>query len=738
MLRDRRGYVPRSLLAALIAALLLGLGAPAGADLLVENDDDALPGDPVPLVCSPHPMVERSGDPQEESFLRPQLDVQLSEARPPQGSQLCEGFLVSRVPGDASGKYDAALDVSLAVPPGKGPFPLLVQLHGFGAGKGSPDDDALVISEGIALLRYSTRGSGNSFGDLQLGDEDFELRDVQNLVRQVIEGAAFAAPSPFSFNRKKIGVTGTSYGGGQTLVLAQSALRSWPCGPDTCELATVIPIAAWSDLVYSLAPNGRPFARTDEPGYILGVPKLSYISYMFWVGLQTDSRYNFSNYPPFLPQYFSYAMGGGPYQNPATGEFFPPAAEIGNQFLETFSLDRSSAYQDYCRDGTVPTFWIQGWTDDLFTAHEVLRFRDVVDRQCDSRYPLKIYLGNTGHPRARLQDADEQAFIFEMIRDWLRHHLLDSGPAPTLDVTSGITAPPGERFDRSTAFRVAEFEDMMRGRIIARFSGNEKIISSVPVSTPGDLRADPIFATGGGEGLEMLGGLTGPVEDIARPLVGDAAIYEVPESAPSSSGPAPRTICGLGSVQLRGTVFGSDIPYAVRLWDRGPDGDEYLVDRGVFHYLDVGDSLDVTVPLHGNAWRLQPGHRLRLEVTNSDIPYLRPSNVASSTVLREVILTLPTCDRERSDSGSDPVRMEVPEPLPPGGESEEVAPANVARETLPTGAEQAPADRAPSGHGAGKVVAAITHPAGWASLAGLIVVAGALIVRARTARTRRN
>jgi hypothetical protein len=466
VLRDRRGPIPRRPCASLVVVLLLCLSAPAGADLLVENDDDARAGARVPLVCSPHPMVGGSGDPAPESPLGQDVDLALPERQASEGSQLCEGFLISRVPGDASGQYDAALDVSLAVPPGRGPFPLLVQFHGLGGDKGTPRDDALIIGEGIALLRYSARGSGESFGDLQLADEDFELRDVQNLVRQVVERTAFAVPPAFSFNPKRIGAVGVSYGGGQAAMLAQSVLRSWPCGPDTCELTTAVPIAAWSDLFYSLAPNGRPFARTDEPGYVLGILKLSYVSYLFSIGFQAHPRYNLSNYPPFLPQYFSYAMAGGPYQDPATKAFFPPLAEVGNEVLATFSFDRSAAYQDYCTGGTVPIFWIQGWTDDLFGAHEVLRFRNVVDRQCGFSYPLKMYLGNSGHPRARLQDADETSFIFGMIRDWLRHYLLGAGPAPALDVTSGVTASPGEKFDPSAVFRVAELEDIDRKSVV--------------------------------------------------------------------------------------------------------------------------------------------------------------------------------------------------------------------------------------------------------------------------------
>lgn len=618
-----RAGLAAALLAALLPATIVN---PARAGDPAENDDDALPGAAVPLVCAAHPALGAAGEAQ----------------RPPAGSRLCSGFVMSRIPNDPAGKYDAALDTSLAVPPGPGPFPLLVQVHGYGGSKGGPGEDHRYLREGVAFLRYSTRGLGDSYGDLQLADEDFEIRDIQNIVRQVVEGTTFAPAPPASFDRKRIAVAGVSYGGGQSLLLAQSNRRSWPCGPDTCEVVTAVPVAAWTDLVYSLIPNGRPSMRTDDPGYVLGVEKLTYVSLLFGSGLRADPRYGLTNYPEFLLRYYAFVTAGEPYQDPQSNQFVPYGAATAKEALRALSLDRSPAYREYCTGGTIPIFAVQGWTDDLFTAHEVIRLRDVLDRQCGFEYPLKLYLGNSGHPRAAPDDPAEQELILGMVRDWLRHYLLDAGPAPAFDVTSGVTHAPGEPFDPASVFRVDEVEDMMRGRIVGEFGGEARITHSAGVPTVADLTADPITAAGATPALGLLRGLGGPLE-VAGPLPGDAAAYEIPADRIVPEGAPHRTVCGMGTVRIRGTVAGSDVQYAARLWDAGPGG-RLLVDRGVFRYLGPPGDLDVTIPLHGNVWRVRPGHTLVLEVTNNDGPYLRPSNLPSATVLSGVTLTLPTCE----------------------------------------------------------------------------------------------
>ena len=70
----------------------------------------------------------------------------------------CSGFLASDVDG-------TELDVTVRVPAGTPPYPLVAHLHGYGGSKTSQSgwDDQLV-ARGYAVLRYSTRGFGNSWG----------------------------------------------------------------------------------------------------------------------------------------------------------------------------------------------------------------------------------------------------------------------------------------------------------------------------------------------------------------------------------------------------------------------------------------------------------------------------------------------------------------------------------------------------------------------------------------------
>lgn len=616
----------RSLLGVLIVTGLISWTPGALADVASENGDDARSGKAVPLACVAHPELG-SADP---------------ARRPPAGSRLCSGFIMSRLPGDPQHRFDAALDVSLAVPPGSGPFALVVQAHGWGSSKGDGRDDYLSLNEGIALLRFSARGFGRSFGDTQLADEDFEIRDIQNLVRAVVEGSAFRRPPPFSLNRKKIAAIGVSYGGAQSLLLAQSAHRSWPCGPDSCELVTAVPIAAWTDLVYALMPNGRPFARVDEPGYVLGIQKLSYATSLLAAGQRTYPRYGVSSLPPFLYRFAALVGAGEPYQSPHTRAFDPLRRAALTELLKSFTLDRSPAYQQYCTDGPIPIFMVQGWTDDLFTPHEALRMRAVLEGQCGGTYPLKTYFGNAGHLRAVADDPDERAFIWGLVRRWLRFYLLDQGPAPSFDVTSAVRGPAGHGLADEGVFSVDAFEDMKRGSISAELTGVLRVTHVLGTPRLSDLEADPLFGAGGGGLLRGLAGFTDPVLG-AVGLVGDGGVWTIPMEEIVPAGSTGRTICGVGSMRIQGRVAGTDVQYAVRLWDQsGPS--RYLVDRGAFRFLGSPGKLDVIVPLHGNAWRLVPGRKLVVEITNDDFPYLRPHNLPSATLITRATLALPTCE----------------------------------------------------------------------------------------------
>ena len=106
------------------------------------------------------------------------------------------------------------LDADVALPAtGKGPFPLIVLLHGLGESKkeyevDSDDggiDDVTLADRGYAVLMYTARGFGDSCGTaasragtpacakgwIQLADQRYEVRDTQYLAgRLVDEGLA--------------------------------------------------------------------------------------------------------------------------------------------------------------------------------------------------------------------------------------------------------------------------------------------------------------------------------------------------------------------------------------------------------------------------------------------------------------------------------------------------------------------------------------------------------------------
>src|SRR3954454_4760307 len=140
----------------------------------------------------------------------------------PSGVQFCQGDVPSRVPS-----WDGVpLDVNVTLPPPAvdGPYPLIVHMHGWGLQKSGVSTD--LANAGYAVLDYTARGFGNSCGNalsripdptgcakgwIHLADARYEARDTQTL-------AGYLADENLVLP-KKIGVTGESYGGGQTMLL---------------------------------------------------------------------------------------------------------------------------------------------------------------------------------------------------------------------------------------------------------------------------------------------------------------------------------------------------------------------------------------------------------------------------------------------------------------------------------------------------------------------------------------
>ncbi len=198
--------------------------------------------------------------------------------------------LAQRVPS-----FDGVpLDVDVTLPPtGNGPFPTIVMLHGWGGDKtsfesSSPSGDGnetyhynnvYYAQQGYAVLNYTARGFGNSCGSpssrtadcakgwIHLADQRYEARDTQYLLGLLVDQKIT--------NRSAIGVTGISYGGGQSIELGylrnrmrlpNGSFSAWtrPSG-QSLAIKAAYPRWPWSDLVDALLPNRQFLDKQIAP-----------------------------------------------------------------------------------------------------------------------------------------------------------------------------------------------------------------------------------------------------------------------------------------------------------------------------------------------------------------------------------------------------------------------------------------------------------------------------------------
>lgn len=556
---------------------------------------------------------------------------------------------------------DAPLDVDVTLPAGydtdDGPLPTIVMLHGYGGNKTAFQSDTpagesstvfryndnYFAKQGYAVVTYSARGFGRSCGKAEnsaatpeclatksyvhLADQRWEARDTQHLVRLLVNAGYTDSDA--------IGVTGISYGGGQSIELAYlndrirrmgGGFRPWTSQEGRLRIAAAWPRWPWSDLVYALVPNGRflssPPTPKGESRNPLGLPKESYIDGLFASGLASGTYCGTPPRPPVcndfsadLTRWFARIQAGEPYD--AT------ARRIANEIFEFhqgFGLRQGAA-------GVAPLLLQSGWTDDLFPPAESLRVYDDL-RAEDPGAEVSLQLGDLGHPRGSNKRNADRAFN-NAGADFLDRELL--GPQ------SGVTTAAAPRPGSVTAYtqtcpRDAPADGPFTARGYGRLAQGAFNFSR---------RAADTVTAGGGNPA------TGLAVD---PIAGGAdACREVPEErAPGTAvatGPVSRgfTLLGLPMVTARIDTTGAFGQLASRLWDVAPDGQQTLVSRGVYR-LENGQDGRIRFQLQGNGYCFANGHTPKLELLGSDAPFLRPSNSAFAVDVSNVRVRLPSAE----------------------------------------------------------------------------------------------
>jgi predicted acyl esterase len=566
------------------------------------------------------------------------------------GVQECIGSVDHRVP-----TWDGVpLDVDVFVPPAarSGPFPAVFFLHGFGGSKSGAD--RAMAQDGYVVVQYSARGFGNSCGLppsrtdpgcvrgwAHLGDVRYEARDTQQLAG-LLADAGLVKPTA-------IGVTGTSYGAGQSLLLA--ALRDRVALPDgqlvpwrspqgtPMAIAASAPNWPWSDLAAMLIPNGHTLDYMSDPRYgRVGMPEVSY------VGLLTAAGGGLGYFSPpgidFSSDAFGWVaryMAGDPYDDAVATDVVKEIRRFHSPLGVEAGLRRGQ------RVKPAPTFINTSWPDDLTTTTEALRWRnDVLKRFRRAEVDL-LFSDGGGHWRAVGSTPD----LAELQRAFFDRLLTGTRGEPlgvrTLTQACNGAEPQGP-------FDTASWPAQHPGEV--RFAASPEARTITGTAPDHNAAAvDPIA------GSTAAGGSCITVDANDAPV---AATYRFPAATGGGY-----TLMGRPTViaRLRATSRWAQV--AARLWDVAPDGTQSFVAR-VAYRPRANDSRPQVFQLQANGWHFAEGHVPKLELLGQDNPYVRPSNTPFTVTIEDLSLRLPV--RERPDGGQvrRPARMldRMGRPLP--------------------------------------------------------------------------
>jgi hypothetical protein len=627
----------------------------------------------------------------------------------------------SDAPRSTSPSWDGTpIDVNIAFPavPSSGPdgqYPLIIIGHGYGGGKigfgasGSTNGLRQFTSRGYAVFSMTDRGFHESCGSddsitaggsacdngyIHLMDDRYEVRDAQFFAGELADEDLV--------DGQKVGATGGSYGGGLSLQLAalkdrvmmlDGSLVPWTSPSDglPMRIAAATPNIPWSDLAYSLTPNGRKLDYVADPAYTgrMGIEKQSFNNGLYTVVTTLGAgRYcgqapypsPCDNFQADVTSWKARIEQGEPYDG-------DPASQA---VLDEIKAHHSAYYIDHS-EPPAPLLISNGFTDDLFPADEAIGYFNRIRSQYPNA-PISLFFGDFGHMRASNKDSDISALTAQT-NAWLDFYVKGTGSQPFQGATAfAPTCPSDADVDSLGPYQAGSWAGLEKGAVRFRDTGS-KTISANGGSKSVDTTFDPVQNGS-------------PTVNACQTASGDdlpgVATYRLP--AAQGNGytlmGSPTVVATIGS-----PVANSEI--AARLLDVASDGTETLVDRQLYR-PQIGTSRQV-FQLHPGGHLFAAGHVPKLELLPKDAgggalnSYGRPANGQGDITVSNLDLRLPTVEGPGASGGQ--ITSPVALPLPCGQTiAQQYSSVAYVRATLGSGklkrkgkSVKVPVDSAPSG-----------------------------------------
>jgi hypothetical protein len=558
------------------------------------------------------------------------------------------------------------IDVNVAFPPASGTdaqWPVIGAYHGWGGGKISPSggDGQRVLTRGYAFFSITDRGWGASCGAavkntdpcrdkgyIRLMHDAYEVHDAQYLLGLLADDGVI--------DGQRIGAAGGSYGGGMSIALG--ALRDRIQKPDgslepwtspqhkPMRIAATTPEFTWSDLDYALMPNGSTLDYVADSPYRgplgdrrVGVQKQAWNAGLFAVGgaigyyaPRTGARPDGGMFPDPSADIVGWKAitdSGGPFDNNADAQAMTDELAANHS---AYYIDDSVA--------PAPALISNGWNDDLFPVDEGVRYYNKI-RADHPDADIALFELDFGHnPRAGAVSAADAAQLVAAENAWMDYYVKGVGSRPAGGVDILTSKCPVNT--AGTHYHAPSWALLAPGEVRLNSTVTQTI--AAPGTPPSDA-----FTTG----------------DVCRTTTSapnpSAATYSLPAATQAF------TLAGSPTVVATLNVTGANDFVASRLYD--VDGaNERLIARGVLRPT-VGSTRQV-FQLHPQAWTVQPGHVVKLELLAQDSQYLRTSSAAApqqSVQVTDLQLRLPVVDAPGTDLGGG-VAVSVPAPkvVPPG------------------------------------------------------------------------